>query len=130
MEIWLSILEGSVAVFGGHVAKIPCRPKPLVCWFNVKPLAYRLNRQTSLFRNMTLLRAWRWSYIYSIAPTSNLFDLSPISLILYPPISLTLYYFLYLFCYYYPKFSFSSLECGVLNYQIIAYHPASPTMSI
>jgi len=40
MEIWLPVLEGSVAVFGGRVAKTPRRPKPLACRSNVKPLAY------------------------------------------------------------------------------------------
>jgi len=40
MEIWLPVLEGSVTVFGGRVAKTPRRPKPLACRFNVKPLAY------------------------------------------------------------------------------------------
>ena len=41
MEIWLPVLEGSVAVFRGRVAKIPRYPKPLTCRSNVKPLAYR-----------------------------------------------------------------------------------------
>ena len=65
-----------------------------------------------------------------MAPTSNLFNPGPISLILYPPISLTLYYSLdpsHHYCplgpshCYCPKFSSSSLEYSTLNYQIAAY---------
>ena len=74
-----------------------------------------------------------------MAPTSNPFNLGPVSLILYPPISLTLYYSLDPSRYYYPlspsrryypKFSSSSLEYGALNYQIIAYSLALPIISI
>jgi len=59
-----------------------------------------------------------------MAPTSNLFNLGPISLILYPPISLTPYYSLYPFYYYCPKFFSSSLEYSALNYRIAAYYLA------
>ncbi|XTI82375.1 hypothetical protein V2W45_1452573 [Cenococcum geophilum] len=60
-----------------------------------------------------------------MAPTSDLFNPGPVSLILCPPISLTLYY-----RHYCPKFSSSSLECGALNYQIVAYYLALLTISI
>ena len=110
--------------------KFPAALSLLLTGLTLSLLLTALCRRPSLFRNITLPRARRWSYIYSIAPTSDPFNLGPVSLILYPPISLTPHYSLDLSRRYCPKFSSSLLEYSALDYWIAAYYLALPIIGI